>query len=85
MLVSVQVTHDDGWEAVQDGKPVALSRSPLGFLDVYARPAASTNIRLRYAGTIEQRLMAVISFLTWVLALAGLRRTLRHHRSVYDG
>jgi hypothetical protein len=85
MLVSVQVTHDDGWEAVQDGKAITLARSPLGFIDVRARPAASTNIRLHYNGTIEQRLMAVISLVAWTLALMGLKRTLKSNGAVYHG
>jgi hypothetical protein len=74
MLISVQVTHDDGWEARQDGKPVKLTANALGFIDVHARPAASTNIRLHYNGTIEQRLMAVICCLSWIAALIALRR-----------
>jgi hypothetical protein len=74
MLISVQVTHDDGWEARQDGRPVRLVVNALGFMDVHARPAATTNIRLHYNGTIEQRLMAVIACLSWIAALVALRR-----------
>jgi hypothetical protein len=81
MFVSVQVTYDDGWEATQDGSPVALVRSPLGFIDVHARPAANSTIRLHYNGTIEQRLMAVISALAWVFALLSLRRGWRHAKA----
>jgi hypothetical protein len=82
MLISAQVTHDDGWQAEQDGRPVDISRSPLGFIDVHARPAASSKIRLHYNGAIEQRLMAVISLLSWIAALIVLRRTLRRDSSL---
>jgi uncharacterized membrane protein YfhO len=77
MLVNVQVTHDDGWEALQDGKSVGLSRGQLGFIYIHARPSANSRITLHYNGTIEQRLMAVISVFAWVLAGVGLRRSLK--------
>jgi hypothetical protein len=78
MLVSLQVTHDEGWEATQDGSLVATTRSPLGFIDVQARPAPESTIRLHYNGTIEQRSMAMVSILAWILVLVRLRRSLKH-------
>jgi hypothetical protein len=77
MLVNVQVTHDEGWDATQDGTPVAIAPAPFGFMYVNARPAATSVIRLHYNGTIEQRLMAVISGLAWVLAAVALRRSVK--------
>jgi hypothetical protein len=73
MLVNVLVTQDDGWEATQDGIPAAITRGPLGFMYVSARPAAQSVIKLHYNGTIEQRLMAVISGLAWISAVLALR------------
>jgi hypothetical protein len=80
MLVALQVTHDDGWQAWQDGKPVALARNALGFMNVLVSPAQSTTIRLHYGGTVEQRLMFVISAIAWIWALIALRRTARRYR-----
>jgi hypothetical protein len=77
MLVSAQVTHDDGWQATQDGQPVEISRNTLGFIDIHARTNPDSKIELRYNGTIEQRLMAVISLLSWITAIVLLRRTIR--------
>lgn len=68
-LVSLQVNADPGWQASQDGRPIAISQDGLGFLVLHPSPAAQSNIELRYRGTAEQRVMATFSALVWIAAL----------------
>jgi hypothetical protein len=56
----------------QDGRPVAIQQDALGFMQVKANPAAQGSIELRYTGTTEQRVVAVLSGLAWIAALAAL-------------
>ena len=80
MVVSLQVTHDPGWTAFQQGHPVRIEKDKLGFMTLHARPSPSARIELRYRGTREQRMMAALSALAWAGALGGLlvrRRLLR--------
>ncbi|MBI3698283.1 MAG: hypothetical protein HY238_26025, partial [Acidobacteria bacterium] len=72
MSVSVQVSHDWGWTATQDGAPISIDRDKMGFLLLRARPAALARIDLAYRGTTDQRVMAGISGLAWMAAIAGL-------------
>jgi hypothetical protein len=76
-LVAVQVNNDPGWRATQDGRPIEISQDRLGFVVLHPTAAATTRIELRYRGTAEQRIMAAVSALTWVAALAGLWVSLR--------
>ncbi len=71
-LVSVQVNADPGWRAMQDGRELAMTQDNLGFILLTPSPAAATHIELRYRGTLEQRLMAGLSALAWVVALVAL-------------
>jgi hypothetical protein len=71
-LVYVHVSHHPGWRAMQDGRPIAIERDALGFMVVKAAAAAQSTIELRYGGTTEQRVMAAISALAWIGALAAL-------------
>jgi len=73
-LVAVEVNADPGWRATEDGREIAIGQDGMGFMVLKAAPAASARIELRYHGTREQRIMAVISGAAWVLALAGLMR-----------
>ena len=72
MLLSVQVSHDAGWTASQDGRPLPIEKDSLGFIVLRPHPAAPTRIELNYRGTGEQRVMAVLSLAAWLGALAGL-------------
>jgi hypothetical protein len=72
MRVSVQVSHDPGWEAVQGERRIPIEKDKLGFLVLRAEPAAQARITLHYHGTREQRLMTAISALAWLGALGGL-------------
>src|SRR5262249_54102647 len=63
----VPVNFDPGWRATQNGLPVPIVADRLGFI------AAPQGAELRYAGTAEQRIMAAISAVAWIAALARLR------------
>jgi hypothetical protein len=75
--VALKVTCDPGWEATQDGAPVALGKDGLGFIQIRARTSEAAHIVLRYRGTGEQKLAGAVSLLTWLVCagwlLAGVR------------
>ncbi len=71
-LVSVQMNFHPGWAAVQNGVPIRIERDNLGFLALDAQPSHSATIILTYRGTTGERLMAGISGLAWLRAIAGL-------------
>ena len=71
-FVAVRVSWDPGWEALQDGTPIELTPDVLGFMLLKARPAENSTILLRYRGTTEQKTMAGVSGLAWVLAIGWL-------------
>jgi len=70
--VAVAVNWDPGWRASQNSKPLAVEQGSFGFVKLAAAPAAQTKIELHYAGTLEQKVMAGISLLGWLLTLAWL-------------
>lgn len=72
--ITVAVNWDPGWRALQDSKPIAVESTSFGFIKLAAAPAVRSRIELHYAGTLEQRVMAGISLLSWLLALAWLMR-----------
>ena len=72
LSVSVQVSHDWGWAATQDGVPIRIDRDKMGFLLLRPRPATAARLDLVYRGTTDQRVMAGLSGLAWIAALAGL-------------
>jgi hypothetical protein len=69
---AVHVTYDPGWTATQDNRPLTVGRNAMGFIMLNPAPAAETRIVLRYNGTLEQKLMAGISLVAWLSALAGV-------------
>jgi uncharacterized membrane protein YfhO len=71
-LIAVQVNAHPGWHAFQDGREIAIDRDKLGFMVLRAAPAAATHIELQYRGTIEQRLMTLVSALAWTGAILSL-------------
>ncbi len=75
--VAVRVSWAPGWEALQDGTPVEISPDALGFMLLKARPAENSSILLRYKGSNEQRAMAGVSGLAWLLALGYLLKSWR--------
>jgi hypothetical protein len=71
-VVAVQVSNDAGWAATQDGRELEIEEDRLGFMVLYPSAAAATHIELRYRGSFEQKGMASVSVLAWVLAIAAL-------------
>jgi hypothetical protein len=71
----VQVNADPGWQATQEGREIEITEDGLGFIVLHPAAAAATSIELRYRGTVEQRVMALVSVLAWVAALAALIRS----------
>jgi hypothetical protein len=77
--VVVAVTNENGWVATQGGTKVPVESNKLGFMVVKARPSSDAAIRLEYRGTVEQRVMAVLSLLVWGGMTAWLWRGWRIH------
>jgi hypothetical protein len=67
--VSVQVNHDPDWRAEQDGRPIRIERDKLGYLLLHANASPMAEIHLTYKGSMEQRLMAALSALVWLVAV----------------
>src|SRR5260370_41405430 len=67
--LSVQVNHDPDWRAEQDGRPIRIERDKLGYLVLHANASPMAQIHLRYKGSMEQRLMAALSALVWLVAI----------------
>lgn len=74
MVASVQVNYDPGWVARQNGREIPIESDALGLLVLRPLPGPAAHLELRYEGTLEQRLMAAVSALAWVCALAALWR-----------
>ena len=72
--VRVAVNYDPGWRALQDSKPIGVEADSFGFIRLAAAASSRSRIELHYAGTLEQRVMAGISLLSWLLMLAWLVR-----------
>ncbi|MGA2774264.1 MAG: hypothetical protein ABSG26_26050 [Bryobacteraceae bacterium] len=71
-LVAVRVNADPGWQAFQDGRAIPVETDNLGFMVLRPATAAATRIELDYRATAEPRLMAALSALSWMAALAAL-------------
>jgi len=72
--VALQVTHDPGWRAYQDGAAVPLEKDGFGFIEIGVRPSAEARLVLRYDGTREQKLAGLLSLLAWLACAAALAR-----------
>src|SRR5262249_10801529 len=64
-LISVQVNHDPGWRAEQDGHPIPIKRDRLGYLLLRPNASPMAHIHLLYRGTNEQHIMAAVSAIVW--------------------
>jgi hypothetical protein len=73
-VVAVQVSHDKGWRATENGHALDIEKDRLGFIVLHAAPAAAARIELQYRGTLEQKAMATVSLLAWLGALLALLR-----------
>lgn len=72
-LIAVQVNADPGWEATQDGREIPVEEDKLGFMVLHPNPSSAAHIELEYRGTTEQRVMAAISAIAWIAAIAALK------------
>jgi len=70
-VLSVQINADPGWHATQAGRELPIHSDALGFVAI-TPPAGPAQIELRYEGTLEQRLMAILCVLSWLAALCLL-------------
>ncbi len=70
-VVSLQVNYDPDWRAEQDGRPIAIGRDGLGFMFLRANAAPEAHIRLKYHGSTEQRVMAILSAMIWIGSLSS--------------
>lgn len=77
MRVVVQVSHDPGWSATQDGAPIAIEPNDLGYMTLLTKASAQSTIALHYGGTIEQRFFFLVSAIAWGFSLAALWRRFR--------
>lgn len=84
-VVALQVNADPGWRATQDGREIPMTLDRLGFIVLHPAPAAATRIELRYRGTAEQRVMAGISALAWIVSLGALFRNRKKQRKTLYG
>jgi hypothetical protein len=73
-VVALQVSADPGWSATQDGHEAPIEEDKMGFMVVHASPSAATRIELRYHGTVEQKAMALVSVIAWIVAFGTLFR-----------
>jgi hypothetical protein len=69
MLLSVQVTYDEGWSASSAGRRIPVEKDSLGFIKLRNMDGP---VDLVYGGSTEQKWFALLSGLTWVGALALL-------------
>jgi len=77
-VVSVQVNHDPDWRAEQDGRLIRIERDNLGYLVLHATASPMAQIHLTYRGSLEQRVMAVLSGIVWLGAIVAVVRTTSH-------
>jgi uncharacterized membrane protein YfhO len=63
---------DPGWHAAQDGRAIPIDADNLGFMVLRPATSAATRIELQYRVGAEPWIMAAISALAWMGALAAL-------------
>lgn len=85
MLITVRVAYDEGWQAWQDGRPLAVAEDTLEFLLLKPVPSRDSRILLAYAPTAEAKGFAALSAAAWLasvapLAAAGLRKRRRRSK-----
>lgn len=82
-LITLRVSHDAGWHAVQDGQPVALRADPMGNLLI--EPRMSENpavIRLDFRPPLQQMAGTAVSLIAIVAAAFAIRRERRQLRDL---
>jgi hypothetical protein len=71
-IVAISMNADPGWHAAQDGREIAIETDNLGFMVLRPTTSADTHLTLRYRVGAEPRIMAGVSALVWIGAVAGL-------------
>jgi len=71
-LIAVGMNADPGWRAAQDGREIPIGADTLGFVVLHAASSAAAHIEMRYRVGAEPRIMAAVSALAWMGAIAGL-------------
>ena len=56
---------------MQEGRAITIVPDRLGFMQLSTWKSVETHIELRYRGTLEQRLMAMLSGLAWIVAVGA--------------
>ena len=79
-MMALKVNWEEGWRAAQNGRPVEIERDNLGFMVVHAAPSRAARVELRYEGTREQRVAAVVCAVAWLAAFSGLYFDFRRRR-----
>ncbi|MBI3666500.1 MAG: hypothetical protein HY236_09820 [Acidobacteria bacterium] len=72
MVASLQVSHADGWQAIQGQARIPIERDHLGFMVLHPHPEQNGRLLLRYSGEPEQRFCGWISLLTLVASVAAV-------------
>ncbi len=73
-LISVRENAAPGWSATENGLAIPVTADRLGYLVLHPVGGDHSHIELRYNGTAEQRIMAVVCALAWIAAIAALFR-----------
>ena len=71
-LVAVRMNADPGWHATEDGREIPIEPDNLGFMVLRPAARSATWIEMRYRVGAEPRIMAAVSALAWIGALATL-------------
>jgi hypothetical protein len=79
-LASIQVNHDPGWRAEQDGQPIPVERDLLGYLLLRPNASPMAHIHLKYRGRPEQYIMTVLSAIVWIGSLIAASRQPKRQR-----
>jgi hypothetical protein len=70
--IAVRMNADPGWHALQGGREIPWEPDNLGFMVLHPVAGGATRIEMQYRATAEPRIMAGISILSWIGAIAGL-------------
>ncbi len=81
-VVAVQVTYDQGWKAVANGRPAAIVRDGIGLMVLHPDCHGSCEIDLTFEGGLERKLCWFASLLVTLGTLLGTLgyRLLPKHR-----
>ena len=71
-MVAVRINADSGWHAVQDGRDIPWETDNLGFITLHPAVSGGTHIEMQYYAPAEARVMAALSAISWIGAVAGL-------------